>query len=203
MCLCPYHQTVIGNYLETVNDDRVHIFGDTRQTKQRVSEKFETLLHQVFQSEGENVVTPHWMRHMIETTAQEKGILKPQIYSFTGHKDGETYIELTKAEKINIAKILEPYTTFNRQMVISESKTQEELLDSMITISQNRGKMETYVHLYTEIHDSPEKMESETPQKRIDMKISTLIHNITQVVKAEIREELYESLKADILRELQ
>ena len=201
-------QAHLRNYLDSkesraLGEDRIYLFGDYSNTDTRIREKMETLLHQVYEvrdDEGNditpNIITPHTLRSMCETALTNHKYTKTQVYQFTGHKDGEKYIELTDEQMVEMFQAVEKEFNLENMDISMQTKQeiQEDLIRKMLDMAINQGKRETLTALYSQIDDSPDA-EQEDPDKAIEMQIAAFLTTFKESLYSEFLARIKTDLK--------
>ena len=182
-----------------LGDDRVYLFGDNANTDARLRDNLEYLLHSVYDGDA-NIITPHTLRSMCETILTNHKYTKTQVYQFTGHKDGEKYIELTDEQMITMFQAAESDFNLddnNTSMQTKEEIKQEakaELLDELLDQARNRGKRETLTALYSEVNDNPDA-EQPDADKTIEMKMAMFLTELKESFYSEFITRIKKDLK--------
>lgn len=174
-------QEHLKNYLASKEskkkDNRTYLFGDKRAGN-RLREKLETILHETYDGDA-NIITPHTLRSMCETILTNHGFTKTQVYQFTGHKDGEKYIELTDEQMIAMFQAAEKEFNLDNTNISMQTKQeiQEDLMKKLLDLVNNQGKRETLTALYSQVDDSPDA-EQPDADKTIEMQMATFLTNL-------------------------
>lgn len=187
------------------DDDRVNLFGDSERTDDRLSERFNNLLHSKGIYEGkDNIVTPHDMRAMCETFLSEGKFSEPMIYTFTGH-EGKVYIQLTQNQMFHMFEYIYEKVCFDQvpQEKSEKRTTQIEILDKGIQISTNQGMITHYQELYSEISSDSEKAATLDEDREIDMKMAVFIHNIEESVLERVRKGIDRQIEQKVEEAIQ
>lgn len=208
-CLGKFQQKVIIQYMKQIlgeagthnifTDDlatfgRKRLFGDSKNTQRRLSEKFRTLLNQVNKYD-ENIITPHTMRSLVETEiVMEHGFTKAQAYQFTGHVADGVYIQLTDKKLIDVFKACEAELSLGEFIPESNDLVQVRKVAKILNdLVENQGKVTHCFHEFNGMDtESREKLEAE---KQLEMELASFLYKH--------EEAMYQRFRSRFIGEIQ
>jgi hypothetical protein len=181
MVMGKFQQDQLVNFIPLIKDGRKNVFGDApagaldmQPVETRIREKFETLLHQVYEGDG-NIITPHALRGLCERLLTNKGWADVQVYQFTGHVSGDKYRKVPFEQLVELFKSVETEVSFKFYTPGNEkAEFIAEVVQMMTKAVENKGKTD---HLY---HESlkPRSPGEIDAQAELEMNIAVLVHKL-------------------------
>lgn len=184
----------VKEFLETINDDRVYLFGDARSNIQYMRNKFQTIVNKVFPREeyGYNVMTPHFMRKFTLTIVEQHGYNEGQAKRYVGKTD-KRYSKLTLQERINIYNAIKNDINITRYDLGEENledKIAKKVIDSMKEIMSNEGLKASYQELITKVGEGEVNEMDLTAEKRAGIALVGMFNQMENSILSKVEKIL-------------